>query len=172
LKDANKQDLDTSLISQMNTVCARWGHLSPFTSLKDVIDKEYQKEDDFAKLMALFGLVTLFVTLTGLFGMVMLDCMYRRRELALRRVYGASTGNQLWKMIRNQLIICTVCFAAATPLAVSLFHKWQQHFAYKADIPVWPFLATFLTVTFLALGITAWQTLRTLRDAPVGAEAR
>ncbi len=166
LKDANKQDLDTSLISQMNTVCARWGHLSPFTSLKDVIDKEYQKEDDFAKLMALFGLVTLFVTLTGLFGMVMLDCMYRRRELALRRVYGASTGNQLWKMIRNQLIICTVCFAAAVPLAVSLFHKWQQHFAYKADIPVWPFLATFLGITLLALAITVWQTLRTLREEP------
>ena len=166
LKDANKQDLDTSLISQMNTVCARWGHLSPFTSLKDVIDKEYQKEDDFAKLMVLFGAVTLFVTLTGLLGMVMLDCHYRRREMSLRRVYGASKENLLWQVIRNILIICVLCFAAAAPLAVSLFHKWQQHFAYKADIPVWPFLATFLTVTLLALGITAWQTLRTLRDEP------
>ena len=172
LKDANKQDLDTSLISQMNTVCARWGHLSPFTSLKDVIDKEYQKEDDFAKLMALFGLVTLFVTLTGLFGMVMLDCMYRRRELALRRVYGASTGNQLWKMLRNQLVICVFCFVCAAPLAVELFHKWQQHFAFKSNTPAWVFIVVFLTVTLLALAITAWQTLRTLRGAPVGAEAR
>ena len=166
LKDANKQDLDTSLISQMNTVCARWGHLSPFTSLKDVIDKEYEKEDDFAKLMALFGAVTLFVTLTGLLGMVMLDCTYRRRELTLRRVYGASTGNQLWKMLRNQLIICIITFAAAAPLAVSLFRKWQQHFAYKADIPAWVFLAVFLSITLLALAITAWQTLRTLREEP------
>jgi len=169
LKDANKQDVDTSLISQMNTVCARWGHLSPFTSLKDVIDKEYQKEDDFAKLMALFGLVTLFVTLTGLFGMVMLDCTYRRRELTLRRVYGASTGNQLWKMLRNQLIICVVCFGAAIPLAVSLFHKWQQHFAFKSDTPAWVFIAVFLTITLLALAITAWQTLRTLREEPTEA---
>ena len=116
--------------------------------------------------MVLFGAVTLFVTLTGLLGMVMLDCHYRRRELTLRRVYGASTGNQLWKMLRNQLIICIVCFAAAIPLAVSLFHKWQQHFAYKADILVWPFLATFFGITLLALGITAWQTLRTLREEP------
>ena len=167
LKDANKQEVDPFLISQMNTVCARWGHLGPFTSLKDAIDKEYEKEDDFAKLMALFGAVTLFVTLTGLLGMVMLDCHYRRRELTLRRVYGASTGNQLWKMLRNQLIICTVCFAAAAPLAIGLFHKWQQHFAYKADIPVWLFLATFLTVTLLALAITAWQTLRVLRSDAV-----
>lgn len=166
LKDADKQEVDSSLVNQMNTACVRLGHMGPFTALKDVINKEYEKEDDFAKLMALFGAVTLFVTLTGLFGMVMLDCMYRRRELALRRVYGASTGNQLWKMIRNQLIICTVCFAAAVPLAVSLFHKWQQHFAFKADILVWPFLATFLNVTLLALGITAWQTLRTLREEP------
>ena len=146
--------------------------LGHFQSLKQEIDKEYEKEDDFAKLTALFGAATLFVTLTGLIGMVMLDCTYRRRELALRRVYGASTGNQLWKMIRNQLIICIITFAAATPLAVSLFHKWQQHFAYKADIPVWPFLATFFGITLLALAITVWQTLRTLRDAPVGAEAR
>ena len=166
LKDAGKQKVDASLVSQMDAACAHMGQLCPFTSLKDAIDKEYEKEDDFAKLMALFGAVTLFVTLTGLLGMVMLDCHYRRRELTLRRVYGASTGNQLWKMIRDQLIICTVCFAAAVPLAVSLFHKWQQHFAFKSGIPVWVFIAVFLTVTLLALGITAWQTLRTLREEP------
>ena len=166
LKDAGKQKVDASLVSQMDAACAHMGQLCPFTSLKDAIDKEYEKEDDFAKLMVLFGAVTLFVTLTGLLGMVMLDCHYRRRELTLRRVYGASTGNQLWKMLRNQLIICIVCFAAAIPLAVSLFHKWQQHFAYKADILVWPFLATFFGITLLALGITAWQTLRTLREEP------
>ncbi|MCR4858009.1 MAG: ABC transporter permease [Bacteroidales bacterium] len=166
LKDANKQEVDSSLITQMNTACARWGHMGPFTSLKDAIDKEYEKEDDFAKLTALFGAITLFVALTGLLGMVFLDCMYRRRELSLRRVYGASTGNQLWQMIRNQLIICIITFAAATPLAITFFRKWQQHFAYKADIPVWVFLAVFLSITLLALAITAWQTLRTLREDP------
>ena len=92
--------------------------------------------------------------------------MYRRRELALRRVYGASTGNQLWKMLRNQLIICIVCFAAAAPLAVGLFHKWQQHFAFKSNTPTWVFIVVFLTVTLLALAITVWQTLRTLREEP------
>jgi len=150
----------------MNTACAPLGHLGSFTSLKDAIDKEYEKEDDFAKLMALFAAVTLFVTLSGLFGMVMLDCTYRRRELTLRRVYGASTGNQLWRMLRNQLIICVVCFGAAIPLAVTFFHKWQQHFAFKSDTPTWVFIAIFLTVTLLALAITAWQTLRTLREEP------
>ena len=141
----------------------RLGH---FQSLKQEIDKEYQKEDDFAKLVALLGVVTLFVTLTGLFGMVMLDCTYHRRELALRRVYGASTGNQLWRMLRNQLIICVVCFGAAIPLAVYFFHKWQQHFAFKSDTPIWVFIAVFLTITLLALAITVWQTLRTLREEP------
>ena len=166
LKDVGKQEVDSLLVSQMDNVCARWGHLGSFTALKDAIDKEYKKEDDFAKLMALFGAVTLFVTLTGLFGMVMLDCMYRRRELSLRRVYGASTGNQLWKMVRNQLILCVVCFGAAIPLAVKFFHKWQQHFAFKSDTPNWVFIAVFLTITLLALAITAWQTLRTLREEP------
>ena len=166
LKDTNTQEVDSSLVSRMDTACSRWGHLGPFTSLKEAIDKEYQKEDDFAKLMALFGVVTLFVTLTGLFGMVMLDCTYHRRELALRRVYGASTGNQLWRMLRNQLILCVVCFGAAIPLAVTFFRKWQQHFAFKSDTPTWVFIAVFLTITLLALAITAWQTVRTLREEP------
>ena len=166
LKDTGKQEVDSSLVSQMDNVCARWGHLGSFTALKDAIDKEYKKEDAFAKLMALFAVVTIFVTLTGLFGMVMLECTYRRRELSLRRVYGASTGNQLWKMLRNQLILCVVCFGAAIPLAVKFFHKWQQHFAFKSDTPTWVFIAVFLTITLLALAITTWQTLRTLREEP------
>ena len=166
LKDADKQEVDSSLVNQMNTACVRLGHMGPFTALKDVINKEYEKEDDFARLMALFGAVTLFVTLTGLFGMVMLDCTYHRRELALRRVYGASTGNQLWRMLRNQLVICVVCFGAAIPLAVKFFHKWQEHFAFKSDTPIWVFIAVFLIITLLALAITTWQTLRTLREEP------
>ena len=166
LKDAGKQKVDVSLVSQMDAVCAHIGQLCPFTSLKDAIDKEYEKEDDFAKLMVLFGAVTLFVTLTGLLGMVMLDSHYRRREMSLRRVYGASKENLLWQVVRNILIICMLCFAAAAPLAVSLFRKWQQHFAYKANIPVWVFLAVFLSITLLALAITAWQTLRTLQEDP------
>ena len=145
---------------------AGWGDLKlgSFKSLEQEIDKRYKDEDDFAKLMALFVAVTLFVTLTGLLGMVMLDCHYRRRELSLRRVYGASNGNILWMVVRNILIICVLCFACAAPLAVSLFRKWQQHFVLKADIPVWHFLATFLGITLLAVAITVWQALRVLRN--------
>lgn len=166
LRQSANQDVVQSSLDSIDTLGDHSVHIETLGSLKDAIGKEYQKEDDFAKLMALFGAATLFVTLTGLIGMVMLDCMYRRRERALRRVYGASTGNQLWKMLRNQLIICIVCFAAAAPLAVGLFHKWQQHFAFKSGIPVWVFIAVFLSITLLALAITAWQTLRTLREDP------
>ena len=166
LRQSASQNVVQSLLDSIETVGTHSVHIETFGSLKEAIGKEYQKEDDFAKLMALFVGVTLFVTLTGLLGMVMLDCHYRRREMSLRRVYGASKENLLWQVVRNILIICVLCFAAATPLAVSLFHKWQQHFAYKADIPVWPFLATFFGITLLALAITAWQTLRTLRDEP------
>ena len=167
LKDAGKQKVDASLVSQMDAACAHMGQLCPFTSLKDAIDKEYEKEDDFAKLMVLFGAVTLFVTLTGLLGMVMLDSHYRRREMSLRRVYGASKENLLWQVVRNILIICMLCFAAAAPLAVSLFRKWQQHFAYKSNTPAWVFIVVFLTITLLALAITAWQTLHVLRSDPL-----
>ena len=166
LRQSANQDVVQSSLDNIDTLGAHSVHIETLSSLKEALGKEYQKEDDFAKLMALFGAATLFVTLTGLIGMVMLDCTYRRRELTLRRVYGASTGNQLWKMIRNQLIICVFCFACAAPLAVHFFHKWQQHFAYKADIPVWPFLATFLGITLLAITITVWQALRTLREEP------
>ena len=166
LRQSANQDVVQSSLDSIDTLGDHSVHIETLCSLKDAIGKEYQKEDDFAKLMALFGAATLFVTLTGLIGMVMLDCSYRRRELSLRRVYGASTGNQLWKMIRNQLIISIITFAAATPLAVSLFHKWQQHFAYKSNTPAWVFIVVFLTITLLALAITAWQTLRTLREEP------
>ena len=166
LKQSANQGVVQSSLAKTDSLGSHSVRIEPLTSLKDAIDKEYEKEDDFAKLMALFGAVTLFVTLTGLFGMVMLDCLYRRRELTLRRVYGASTGNQLWKMLRNQLIVCTFCFATAAPLAVEFFHKWQQHFAFKAATPAWVFPAVFLPVTLLALAITAWQTLRTLREEP------
>ena len=163
---ADSESITGTLRAAVQKAGLEWEQFSSFKSLDEVIREEYQKEDDFATLMALFVGVTLFVTLTGLLGMVMLDCHYRRRELSLRRVYGASNENLLWMVVRNILIICVFCFACAAPLAVSLFRKWQQHFAYKSDIPVWPFLAAFFGITLLAIAITVWQALRTLREEP------
>lgn len=68
--------------------------------------------------------------------------------------------------MRRYLLTCVVCFALAAPLALELFKKWQGNFAFKCDIPVWVFIATFAGITLLTVFLVLLQSLRVLRTNP------
>lgn len=166
LENDNLQELLPKMEKAIEAAGFHWELFEPFTSLSDDINKEYEKEDEFAKLVLLFSAVILVVTLVGVLGLVMLDGHYRRKELSLRRVYGATSGKILWKLMRRYLLTCVVCFALAAPLALELFKKWQGNFAFKCDIPVWVFIATFAGITLLTVFLVLLQSLRVLRTNP------
>lgn len=95
LENDNLQELLPKMEKAIEAAGFHWELFEPFTSLSDDINKEYEKEDEFAKLVLLFSAVILVVTLVGVLGLVMLDGHYRRKELSLRRVYGATSGKIL-----------------------------------------------------------------------------
>ena len=166
LENDNLQELLPKMEKAIEAAGFHWELFEPFTSLSDDINKEYEKEDEFAKLVLLFSAVILVVTLVGVLGLVMLDGHYRRKELSLRRVYGATSGKILWKLMRRYLLTCVVCFALAAPLALELFKKWQENFAFKCNIPVWVFIVTFAGITLLTVFLVLLQSLRVLRTNP------
>ena len=55
----------------------------------------YSSEKRMSQLLTFFPLVSIIITLLGVFGLVLLDVQYRRREIAIRRINGALVGDVL-----------------------------------------------------------------------------
>ena len=75
-----------------------------------VLEDTYQKEQKTGSLVALFSLIAIMISIVGVFSLVSFECGYRRKESAIRKVVGATSGELVWMFCRKYLSILCICF--------------------------------------------------------------
>lgn len=96
----------------------------------------------------------------GVFGLVLFETQYRRREIAVRRVMGASRGEILAMFNRRYVMLVAVCFVLAVPVSIWAVRHWLAGFAYAVPLYWWVFalaLAGVLAVTALTVTVRSWR---------------
>ena len=126
----------------------------------------YEKTQRSAAIIGLFALLAVVISLMGVFGIVLFETQHRRREIALRRVMGSSIEGVVWLFGRHYFAILAVCFAIAVPVAWYAVSEWLNTFACRISTPWWIFLAAFLLVTALTLGIVVVRCRRAASENP------
>ena len=118
------------------------------------IQNSYETEKIISVLFKFFAGVIIFISFIGLFGLISFVAKQRSREVAIRKVLGATTI-ELVKMLNGSFLLM-VFFAnvVAWPLAYILVSNWLSGFAYRMDLNVWPFV--------IAMGISMFITLATV----------
>ena len=84
----------------------------------------------------------------------------RRREIAVRRVMGASRGEILAMFNRRYVMLVAVCFVLAVPVSIWAVRHWLAGFAYAVPLYWWVFalaLAGVLAVTALTVTVRSWR---------------
>lgn len=73
---------------------------------------EYDNERKLTAIVGLFALLAVVIALMGVFGLVLFETQHRRREIAVRRVMGASRGEILAMFNRRyvMLVPCVSCW--------------------------------------------------------------
>ena len=120
----------------------------------------YEKEKRQSSIITLFSVISILISLMGVFGLVLFETQYRRSEIAIRRVNGATIGSVLSIFNVRFLKIISLCFAVAAPLASYAFIKWQEQFVYKVGLSSWVFITSVLLVsliTMIVIVASAWR---------------
>ena len=134
------------------------------TPFEQSIESQYKKEQNLSKLVTLFTVLAIVISLMGVFGLVMFETEHRRKEIGIRRVHGATVG-QILAMFNSRFVkIVLVCFVIAVPVSIVIMRRYLEGFAYQVPLHVWVFALALVAV----LGVTvAVVTLRSLRAATV-----
>ena len=128
------------------------------------IENQYKKEQNLSKLVTLFTVLAIVISLMGVFGLVMFETEHRRKEIGIRRVNGATEGEVLAMFNARFVKIVLVCFAVAVPLSIVIMHRYLEGFAYRAPLHWWVFALALLAVLAVTVAVV---TLRSLRAATV-----
>jgi putative ABC transport system permease protein len=104
--------------------------------------------------------MAVFLSLTGVFGLVVYECEYRRKEIAFRKVLGSTSREIIILFNKTYIRILTVCFLLAVPVASYGTYRWLENFAYKTPMYYWVYGISFffiLTITSLTVTFQSWR---------------
>jgi ABC-type antimicrobial peptide transport system permease subunit len=124
----------------------------------DSIEKLYQSEKRIAKLTNIATGLAIFISCLGLFGLASYTAVQRTKEIGIRKVLGATVNNIVTLLSREFLVLVTIAFVIAVPVAWFTADKWLGDFAFRVEIGVGVFaLAGFLSVliAFVTVGSQA-----------------
>lgn len=127
----------------------------------------YSTESNFGAVIRLFGLLAIAISIMGVFGMVVFETQYRKKEIGLRKIMG-STVREILVMYNVKYVILTiVCCIIASPIAYVLINRWLKGFAYHTGISWWIFILAFLVISFITFATVTWQSWRSATSNPV-----
>ena len=137
--------------------------------LDQTFDDLYRKELRTTSLITGFSLLAVLISLVGVFGLVVFETQYRRKEIGIRKVMGATVFEILTMFNRSFFRLVLVCFVVAAPLAWYGVTRWLETFAYRTPIYWWVFAVALVVVMGITLVTVTVQSWRAATANPVGA---
>lgn len=126
-----------------------------------------RRKKNLSALITLFSLIAVFISMVGVFGLVVFDSEYRKKEVCLRKVLGSNMMQILIMFNKTYIRILLVCFVLAAPVAWYAVSRWLENFAYKTPIYWWVFLASFVIVTLISVCTITFQNWWAANENPV-----
>ncbi len=131
--------------------------------------KSYYREQNLSKLITLFTVLAIVISLMGVFGLVMFETEYRRKEIGVRRVNGATVQEILAMFNMKFVRIVLVCFVIAAPLSWFIMDRYLSGFAYRVPLYIWVFLVALLAILTVTAAVVTLRSYRASTQNPVDA---
>ncbi len=136
------------------------------TFMDEAINKWYEQEERTGRMVNYLTILTIIISVMGLFAMSLFYVQQRTKEIGIRKVNGAKIGELM--LMLNQTFVYWVVFAyiIATPIAWFAIHKWLESFAYKTAMDWWVFAFGGLIALGIALLTVSWQSWKAATSNP------
>ena len=137
-----------------------------FGFVTDILSEHLAKVKEQLSLVRIFMLLSLLLSILGLIAMSSYYANESSKDIAIRKVFGSTMENEIWKTVLDYLILLGVAAAIAIPIAIRLASRLLEQYAYRISGYGWVFVVTILITTIVAFFSVLWQTLKAARTNP------
>ena len=138
-----------------------------YTFLDERFNQLYEAELKQGTIFTIFAFIAIFIACLGLFGLSAFTITQRVKEIGIRKVLGATTGNIVSLLSGDFLTLVIVAAIIAFPIAWYTMHKWLQDFAYRINIPWWIFIVAGILAAMIAFITISFQAIKAALSNPV-----
>jgi putative ABC transport system permease protein len=127
----------------------------------------YASEQKLGNLSTVFSVIGIFISCIGLFGLVSITALQKRKEIGIRKVLGSNESSIIYLLSKSFLKWIVIGNIIAIPISYYLVSKWLDGFAYKTSITLLPFILVFGITLIFGFATMASQTIKAARLNPV-----
>jgi putative ABC transport system permease protein len=157
-----------------NAISVIWQKLIPdypldTESVGDRFEWYHRKNVNFKRLIGSCSVISLFLSMIGLFALSYQKTRLRTKEIGIRKINGSSTF-EILRLINKDFVKWTIiAFIIAVPVARYAIYKWLENYAYRITVKWWIFALSGVIVLAISLLTVSWQSLRASTRNPVEA---
>ena len=118
------------------------------------------------KLLSVTSIICILIALFGVWSMIMLTCEQRRKEIAIRKVHGATVKDILDMFFLEYMSLQAVAGVVAFPIGYAYMKLWLEQYAVQTEISWWIYVGIFLAVALLVALCVGWRVWRTANARP------
>ena len=107
------------------------------------------------------------ISCLGLYGLVSLVLSSKTKEIAIRKVLGATVSQITTFVLKEFMILICISTLIGWSISYFLVNSILNNYAYKASISFWIFLIAWITILFLALLSVAHRVVRAALTNPI-----
>ncbi len=130
---------------------------------EDTFNDKLRSETNLMTILGIITAVCILVAVFGVYSIVTLACAQRRKEIALRKIHGATLADILSIFIKEYGLIVLAASAVAFPIGYIIMKEWVAQYVKQAPIAWWIYAIILLAIVLLialSVGSRVWRTAR------------
>jgi putative ABC transport system permease protein len=158
-----------SAIEKIGKIFDKYNPAYPFTYgfVNEAYDHKFNLETLVGKLAGIFAGLAIFVSCLGLFGLAAYVAEQRTKEIAVRKILGASI-TQVWVLLSGDFILLvTISCVIASPVALYFISGWLQKYDYRISIGPGVFILSGIMAIIITLFTISFQSIKSALANPV-----
>jgi putative ABC transport system permease protein len=155
----------SDIVNTLNEVEEKWNQNVPeypfdATFLSDSFQKHFEAERKFGQVFTTFSALAIFIAFLGLFALTTFVLQKRFKEIAVRKVLGASVPSLLRMMLKDFTQLVFVGGIVGIACAFYWLNEWLQGYSYRIDL-VWYLLVgpilLIMVLTWIVVSLKSYK---------------
>jgi putative ABC transport system permease protein len=126
----------------------------------DYFNEKYKSDQRFGTAFGYASCLAILIACLGVFGLISFSTERRTKEIAIRKVLGASVRSILGRLSKRFILLVALANLLAWPISYYFIKTWLQNFAFRINITIWTFLVAgglSLAISILAVSYKSLQ---------------
>jgi len=140
--------------------------ISGITNAEEMYNNYLKSEKALITLLSFVSVICVLICLFGFISLVSLTCEERRKEIAIRKINGATTDDILAIFAKEYFLLLIIGSVIAFTTGYFIMQRWLEQYVKQTNIPAWIFLAIVLVLALVIVLCVGWQVYRASIENP------